>query len=116
MKSVVIDPFSHLPEVPDLRDQIVIDEYKPVYSGPYSCVYRGKYQRNGQMVPVAVKILNRIRNKEPESMLRKLQRERRTWGVLSHPNILPLYGFVDNEEFFQPGALVSPEMVTARRC
>ncbi|KIM30182.1 hypothetical protein M408DRAFT_56274, partial [Serendipita vermifera MAFF 305830] len=39
----------------------------------------------------------------------KLTRERRTWGALDHPNILPLYGFVDDEEVYQPGALVSPE-------
>ncbi|KIM30187.1 hypothetical protein M408DRAFT_56231, partial [Serendipita vermifera MAFF 305830] len=28
---------------------------------------------------------------------------------LNHPNILPLYGFVDDEDFFQAGALISPE-------
>ncbi|KIM30189.1 hypothetical protein M408DRAFT_22230 [Serendipita vermifera MAFF 305830] len=92
-------------EPPDLRGQIRIEEYKPVYSGPYSCVYRGKYEKNGQTVIVAVKVLNKIRGAALESMLRKLKRERRTWGALNHPNILPLYGFVDDEDFFQPGAL-----------
>jgi len=39
----------------------------------------------------------------------KLNRERRTWGALHHPNILPLYGFAEDEEMFQPfGALISP--------
>jgi hypothetical protein len=41
--------------------------------------------------------------------MQKLERERRTWGALRHPNILPLYGFVDDDEMFRPhGALVSP--------
>jgi len=39
----------------------------------------------------------------------KIKRERTTWGTLDHPNILPLYGFADDEELFQPsGALISP--------
>jgi hypothetical protein len=38
-----------------------------------------------------------------------VERERRTWSVLRHPNILPLYGFADDDEHFQPfGAFVSP--------
>jgi hypothetical protein len=41
--------------------------------------------------------------------MQKLNRERRTWGALNHPNILPLYGFADDEDMFQPfGALISP--------
>ncbi|KIM30177.1 hypothetical protein M408DRAFT_294765 [Serendipita vermifera MAFF 305830] len=106
MESVAKDPFEHLPEAPDLRGQITIEEYRPVYSGPYSCVYRGKYEKDGQEMRGAVL----------ETMLRKLKRERRTWGALNHPNILPLYGYVDDEDFYQPGALVSPEMATERRC
>lgn len=102
------DPFEHLPEAPDLRGQITIEEYRPVYSGPYSCVYRGKYEKDGQEIVVAVKILNKMRGAVLETMLRKLKRERRTWGALNHPNILPLYGYVDDEDFYQPGALVSP--------
>lgn len=109
MGSFVKDPFQHLPEAPDLHGQVEIEDYKPVYSGPYSCVYRGTYQREGQTVIVAVKILNKMRGAALESTLRKLRRERRTWGALCHPNIVPLYGFMDDEEFFQPGALVSPE-------
>jgi hypothetical protein len=39
----------------------------------------------------------------------KLRRERTTWGRLRHPNVLPLYGFADDHELFQPfGALISP--------
>ena len=38
-----------------------------------------------------------------------MKRERRIWATLDHPNILPLYGFTDDEELFQPfGALISP--------
>ncbi|KIM30184.1 hypothetical protein M408DRAFT_22227 [Serendipita vermifera MAFF 305830] len=48
MESMVKDPFEHLPEAPDLRGQITIEDYKPVYSGPHSCVYCGKYEKDGQ--------------------------------------------------------------------
>ncbi|KIM30176.1 hypothetical protein M408DRAFT_328262 [Serendipita vermifera MAFF 305830] len=108
MKAPVKDPFEHLPEAPDLRGQITIEEFRPVYSGPYSCVYRGMYEKDGKTIVVAVKILNKMRGAALETILRKLKRERRTWGALNHPNILPLYGFVDDEEVYQPGALVSP--------
>jgi hypothetical protein len=44
---------------------------------------------------------------QPEAQ--KVKRERRTWGAVKHPNILPLYGFADDEDLFQPfGALISP--------
>ncbi|KIM28487.1 hypothetical protein M408DRAFT_142784 [Serendipita vermifera MAFF 305830] len=114
MRSFVKDPFEHLPEAPDLCGQVTIQDYKPVYSGPYSCVYRGTYKKEGQNVAVAVKILNELRGAALDSTLRKLKRERRTWGALRHPNILPLYGFIDTEEFFQPGSLISPEMAAER--
>jgi hypothetical protein len=40
---------------------------------------------------------------------KKLRRERTVWGRLRHPNVLPLYGFADDYELFQPlGALISP--------
>jgi hypothetical protein len=41
--------------------------------------------------------------------VQKLKRERSTWAAMNHPNILPLFGFADDHETFQPfGALVSP--------
>ncbi|KIM30174.1 hypothetical protein M408DRAFT_294662 [Serendipita vermifera MAFF 305830] len=70
MKAPVKDPFEHLPEAPDLRGQITIEEIRPVYSGPYSCVYRGKYEKNGETVVVAVKILNKMRGAALETVLR----------------------------------------------
>ncbi|KIM30274.1 hypothetical protein M408DRAFT_296235 [Serendipita vermifera MAFF 305830] len=54
MEPAVKDPFEHLPEVPDLRGQITIEEIRPFYSGPYSCVYRGKYEKDGQTVSLAL--------------------------------------------------------------
>ncbi|KIM30181.1 hypothetical protein M408DRAFT_294830 [Serendipita vermifera MAFF 305830] len=66
--------FDHLPDAPDLRGQITIQEYKPYYSGSYSCVYRGIYEKDGEKVVVAVKILNnKIRGGALESMLRVRQ-------------------------------------------
>ncbi|KIM23626.1 hypothetical protein M408DRAFT_77286, partial [Serendipita vermifera MAFF 305830] len=42
-------------------------------------------------------------------LLQKINRERWTWSQLRHPNILPLYGFADGEELFEPfGAFISP--------
>lgn len=70
MESVVKDPFQHLPEVPDLRGQITIDEFRPVHSGPYSCIYRGMYEKDGKTLVVAVKILNKIRGQALEPMLK----------------------------------------------
>jgi hypothetical protein len=36
-------------------------------------------------------------------------REGLIWSKLDHPNILPLLGFVDDDEAFQPfGAFISP--------
>jgi hypothetical protein len=39
----------------------------------------------------------------------KIKREKWTWSTLHHPNILPLYGWVDDDDRFQPfGAFISP--------
>jgi len=41
--------------------------------------------------------------------LQKLRRERKLWGALDHPNIVPFYGYAINEEIFKPlGAFISP--------
>lgn len=41
--------------------------------------------------------------------VQKVHRERRVWGRLDHPNIVPMYGFAEGEELFGPlGALISP--------
>ena len=45
-----MDPFGQLPETPDLSGEIAMVSYKPVFTGPYSCVYRGKLRRGGEMV------------------------------------------------------------------
>ncbi|KAG8818021.1 RHO1 GDP-GTP exchange protein 2, partial [Serendipita sp. 399] len=58
----------------------------PVFDGTYSKVYRGEYA-------------NRT----------KILRERVIWGALNHPNILPLIGYAEGDERFEPfGALISP--------
>ncbi|KAG8805291.1 hypothetical protein FRC19_007989, partial [Serendipita sp. 401] len=56
---------------------------------------------------VAVKVLKTIG--QTHAMRRKVQRERTVWGELDHPNILPLIGYAEDDERFEPfGALVSP--------
>lgn len=38
-----------------------------------------------------------------------MQRERTIWAQLDHPNILPLYGYAEDEMLFGAfGALISP--------
>ncbi|KIM21067.1 hypothetical protein M408DRAFT_333661 [Serendipita vermifera MAFF 305830] len=41
-------------------------------------------------------------------MRRKINREREVWAALSHPNILPFYGFAEDAVFEPYGALISP--------
>jgi len=38
----------------------------------------------------------------------KVKRETTVWATAEHPNILPFYGFADDEEFAPFGALISP--------
>jgi hypothetical protein len=41
--------------------------------------------------------------------LQKVKKERITWALLDHPNILPLLGYIENDPYFgELGALVSP--------
>ncbi|PVF91171.1 kinase-like protein, partial [Serendipita vermifera] len=42
------------------------------------------------------------------SFTQKLKRERAIWATLSHPNILPFWGFADGEDFGSYGAFISP--------
>jgi hypothetical protein len=38
-----------------------------------------------------------------------MSRERELWAALQHPNIVPLYGYVEDEQMFGLfGALISP--------
>jgi hypothetical protein len=134
-----MDPFEHLVETPDLNGQVRLLSYRPIFTNPYSCIYRGRFRHNHEFVSYWGHYMQRIskvlsgRNQGPQcrrgrrtpyhakgglyfvqwfvanNSTQKLRRERRAWGALSHPNILPLYGFADDEEMFQPfGALVSP--------
>jgi len=48
--SITVDPFELLPEPEDLSGQVKILSHKPVFSGPYSCIYRGKLRKDGQLV------------------------------------------------------------------
>jgi len=80
-----MDPFEHLPEAPDLNGAIVVVSYKPVFVGPYSCIYRGTLRYNGEMVlvhiiqapvsgphvyQVAIKVLNAVEGTALHTMRR----------------------------------------------
>ncbi|PVF98961.1 kinase-like protein [Serendipita vermifera] len=89
--------------IPELSGQIDLIDLQPKFLGSYSHVYRG-YLR-GHMV--AVKVL--VATGSLASMRRKVKRERIIWALLSHPNIIPLWGYTENDpRFGQFGALISP--------
>ncbi|KAG8780744.1 hypothetical protein FRC15_009318 [Serendipita sp. 397] len=93
-------------ELANISGKIEILGKRPFFDGPYSNIYRGKY--DGQMVAVKVlKPVGRI-----HAMRRKIHRERAVWGALDHPNILPCIGYAEDDEQFEPfGALISPVSV-----
>ncbi|KAG9050444.1 hypothetical protein FS842_011367, partial [Serendipita sp. 407] len=90
-------------DLANISGEIEILGKRPVFDGPYSDIYRGKY--DGQMVAVKVlKPVGRI-----QTIKRKILRERVVWGALDHPNILPCIGYAEDNERFGPyGALVAP--------
>ncbi|KIM21777.1 hypothetical protein M408DRAFT_301122 [Serendipita vermifera MAFF 305830] len=94
-------------ETPDLSGEVQVLSHRAVFIGPYSTVYRGRLITDKQLV--AIKVLNPIHGIPMNTIRRKVNRERWTWSQLHHPNILPLYGFADGEELFEPfGAFISP--------
>ncbi|KAG8755312.1 hypothetical protein FRC14_004154 [Serendipita sp. 396] len=90
----------------DLSYQIKdINYQRPAYIGPYSIVYRGCWKNKY----VAVKVLQIVEGCNLRTMRRKIKRERTVWIMLDHPNILPLFGYAEKDERFQPlGAFISP--------
>ncbi|KIM22653.1 hypothetical protein M408DRAFT_282468 [Serendipita vermifera MAFF 305830] len=95
---------AQLVEPQDLSDAISHKSTLPKYAGPYSLVYTGEYEGT----TVAIKVLQSP-GVTTHAMRRKARRERLVWASLNHPNILPLYGYAeDDERFGQFGALISP--------
>ncbi|KIM30240.1 hypothetical protein M408DRAFT_22263 [Serendipita vermifera MAFF 305830] len=96
--------------IPDLSDTVRLSSIRPIFNGSYSSVYQAKLGNE----LVAVKVLKEIHGAQPETMNRKLQRERTVWARLRHPNVLPLYGTAKDHELFQPfGGFISPELIAA---
>ncbi|KAG8789014.1 hypothetical protein FRC15_000561 [Serendipita sp. 397] len=90
-------------DLANISGEIEILGKRPFFDGPYSDIYRGKY--DGQMVAVkALKPVGRI-----QTIKRKILRERVVWGALDHPNILPCIGYAEDNERFGPyGAFIAP--------
>ncbi|KAG8754697.1 hypothetical protein FRC14_004834 [Serendipita sp. 396] len=85
-----------------LTARVQLTGSEPVYDGPYSTVYKGRW--NNQEVAIKV-----IRTAGPSGMTReKLRRESQTWMRLRHANILSVYGLCTDDRFGEYGALVSP--------
>ncbi|PVG00589.1 kinase-like protein [Serendipita vermifera] len=102
--SLIVDSIDQIDEeIPELSGRIVITSAHPEFIGNYSHVYRGEF--NGETVAVKVlKVSGGL-----ASMRRKVKRERITWALLEHPNIIPLLGYIENDSRFGSfGALVSP--------
>jgi hypothetical protein len=83
--SITVDPFEQLPEPVDLSGQVKILSYRPIFNGPYSCIYRGKLRLDGQLVysfeaygrffpltccQVAIKVLNAVKGAALHTMRR----------------------------------------------
>ncbi|KAF9511657.1 hypothetical protein BS47DRAFT_1143588 [Hydnum rufescens UP504] len=95
------------PLAPNLTREISRMERTVVARGGYSIVYRAEWRPpSGPSQPVVVKVLivSTTAN-DNTKVLKRLKREIRVWTRLSHPNIVPLLGFID--EPHGPG-MVSP--------
>ncbi|PVG01091.1 kinase-like protein [Serendipita vermifera] len=89
----------------DLSGLVQKLDKRPIFEGTYSRVFAGDY--NG--TKVAVKEVRMIISSRTTD--RKFQRELRTWWKLRHPNILPLLGYIHEDESNDIyRALVSPWM------
>ncbi|PVF94187.1 kinase-like protein [Serendipita vermifera] len=89
--------------VPDLSAHLNPD-YPLSLRGGYSDVHQSSYKGK----PVAVKVFRAFDGASLVS-IRQIQLARAIWSTLDHPNIIPLWGFVENDESRMPyGALVSP--------
>lgn len=93
-------PSSYTEEIFDLSGSVSKLDPLPVFDGTYSTVFMGKWKDT----KVAIKQIRGVGSLA--TTRRKVKREREIWGRLSHPNILPLYGFSD--DFGNYGALISP--------
>lgn len=88
----------------DISEAVSVGAAEPQYTGPWSQVFKGKYQG----FPVAVKMLRPSGTAAPQ-MIRRFKRELRVWGALRHPSVLPLVGYAqDDDQFGLFGALISP--------
>ncbi|KIM25260.1 hypothetical protein M408DRAFT_10599 [Serendipita vermifera MAFF 305830] len=61
--TVIMDSFEHIQEAPDLSGQVVVLDGKPIFTGSYSCVYKGELREDGQLV--AIKVINAVRGIKP---------------------------------------------------
>ncbi|PVF94365.1 kinase-like protein [Serendipita vermifera] len=90
--------------LPNLSGQLApIDLRSKRMRGGYADVWQSFWRGK----PVAVKVIMPV-DERLKTMRRKIRREAIIWHRLQHPNILPLLGFVDSEEFQPFGGFVSP--------
>ncbi|KAG8849172.1 hypothetical protein FRB91_010201 [Serendipita sp. 411] len=89
-------------DIVELTGEVQLTESRPIYDGPYSAVYRGRWNSE----EVAVKVIRTAGTLAKTR--RKLRRESETWATLRHPNILLMYGLCLDDWFGEYGALISP--------
>ncbi|PVG01327.1 kinase-like protein [Serendipita vermifera] len=93
----------------DLSGELTSINFQRPFRGGYSIVYQGALaRRDAALGETGIKIIYSIEwltHVEHQ----KIQREGVVWAGLQHPNILPLLGFAEDEDLFQPfGAFISP--------
>ncbi|KIM23202.1 hypothetical protein M408DRAFT_321321 [Serendipita vermifera MAFF 305830] len=97
-----MDPVNSIASHFNLTGYVTILSHMPDSMGNFSCVFRGSL--NGHLV--AIKIIKATTR--PESMRRKVLRERAVWASTDHPNIHLFYGYADDPSFGPFGVLISP--------
>lgn len=89
-------------EIPNLKGQVRLLGTRPEFDGTYSSVHIGKYLDE----KVAIKMIRAV--KKDKAMMRKIGRELFVWGNLDHPNVLPLYGYIEDDGYGITDAIISP--------
>jgi hypothetical protein len=100
----------------DLSNQLTITSLSPIFEGTYSDIYKGNYHEgleasscfcgsSASHVQVAIKSIRAV--KDTEGMQMKIQHLVTTLCPLSHPNVLPCYGYAKTKGFGDYGAIIS---------
>lgn len=92
-------------DLPEIADEVQCTDNTPCFVGRHSYIFNGILHGDTE---VAIKVIRSV-NSSFRLMKRKFKRESEVWARLTHQNIVPLYGFLEDTTKFGPiGALVLP--------